>query len=84
MSTDGNVPFLWLRLFQTGEGHVCEERILSEGQIIRTRTSRLQTAYFDAWEKAVCHVTLCLPVSGAGLQVALHPPVPLVAADHCP
>lgn len=32
VSTDGGIPFLWLRLFPTGQGHVCEERILPEGQ----------------------------------------------------
>jgi len=31
-SSEGGVPFLWLRLFQTGEGCFCEERILPEGQ----------------------------------------------------
>lgn len=33
VSPDGGVPFLWLRLLQTGEGCVCEERILPEGQL---------------------------------------------------
>lgn len=30
VSTEGSVPFLWLRLLQTSEGHLCEERILPE------------------------------------------------------
>lgn len=31
VSLDGGIPFLWLRLLQTGEGRVREERILPEG-----------------------------------------------------
>lgn len=30
VSAEGGVPFLWLRLLQTSEGRLCEERILPE------------------------------------------------------